>query len=172
MSFTSAIPVIRNCTTKGLLTGLFSISHRRHTSPSLGAERTLGGGTDAFMVSFFIPCLLPSVNDIVNANRRSRWDGAGQKRETQSDIVTVIRVSKVKPVEKYPVFVELTWYEPNRKRDPDNIAGAKKFIMDALQEAGIIRNDGWNEIAGYADFYCVAEPEDTGVLVRLVEAGD
>lgn len=124
------------------------------------------------MIEFFIPCLLPSTNEIINANRRSKYDGARQKKETQSVVCMAIRASNARPVEKYPVFIDITWYEPNRKRDPDNIAGAKKYILDAMQEAGIIRNDGWSEVAGYADFYCVAEPEDTGVLVRLVEAGD
>lgn len=118
------------------------------------------------MVSFFIPCLLPSVNDIINANRRSRYDGAGQKREAQNDVIMAIRASKAKPVEHYPVIVNITWKEPNRKRDPDNIAGGKKFIMDALQAEGIIRNDGWKEIAGYNDYFRV-DPDDIGVFVCL-----
>jgi hypothetical protein len=79
-----------------------------------------------------------------------------------------IRASKLKPVKHYPVYVNITWKEPNRKRDPDNIAGGKKFIMDALQAEGIIRNDGWKEIAGYNDYFRV-DPDDIGAFVILLE---
>ncbi|WP_302419996.1 hypothetical protein [uncultured Megasphaera sp.] len=46
------------------------------------------------------------------------------------------------------------WIEPNRRRDKDNVAFAKKFILDSLQEVGIIKNDGWDEIISFRDeFY-------------------
>ena len=50
---------------------------------------------------------------------------------------------------------KFTWYRKNRRTDPDNIAFAKKFILDAMQEVGIIENDGWSQIAGFIDDYKV-----------------
>lgn len=52
------------------------------------------------------------------------------------------------------------WYEPNRKRDKDNIAAVgRKIIQDALVEAGVIRNDGWNDIRGFSDEFYVDKNE-------------
>jgi len=39
-----------------------------------------------------------------------------------------------------------THFEPNRKKDPGNLAGVEKLVGDALQEAGIILNDGWGQV--------------------------
>jgi Holliday junction resolvase RusA-like endonuclease len=49
--------------------------------------------------------------------------------------------------------MEYTWYEPNRKRDKDNIAFAKKFCQDALVKSGTLANDGWAEIDGFTDTF-------------------
>ena len=47
--------------------------------------------------------------------------------------------------------IEFTWYRKNRRSDPDNIIFAKKFILDAMQQVGIIENDGWKQIVGFVD---------------------
>lgn len=46
------------------------------------------------------------------------------------------------------------WYEPNRKRDLDNVCFAKKFILDALVAEQVIESDGWRGVQGFTDrFY-------------------
>ena len=50
-----------------------------------------------------------------------------------------------------PVRMAFRWYEPNKKRDLDNISFAKKFILDALVANGIIKTDGWNGVTGFTD---------------------
>lgn len=41
-----------------------------------------------------------------------------------------------------PVEVSAIFYEPNRKRDVDNVTGGGfKLILDALQEAEVIKRD-------------------------------
>lgn len=54
-------------------------------------------------------------------------------------------------IEKYPVKVHFDWYRINKSFDPDNIAFAKKYILDGLQESGLMTNDGWNQVAGFSD---------------------
>lgn len=57
---------------------------------------------------------------------------------------------------KGPVYMHYIWYEPNRRRDKDNVSGyGRKIIQDALVKGGYLRNDGWNEIAGFSDDFCV-----------------
>mgnify|MGYP003410152465 CR=1 FL=1 len=50
----------------------------------------------------------------------------------------------------------------------DNIAFAKKFILDALQDLGVIGNDGWNEVGNLSDKYQV-DRNDPHVDVYLKE---
>jgi len=73
------------------------------------------------------------------------------KRETEEYITLMVKqqAKEVKFIE--PVSIEYTWYEPNMKRDKDNVAFAKKFIQDSLVSAGVIKNDGWKEIDGFSD---------------------
>lgn len=53
------------------------------------------------------------------------------------------------------VVLNFRWYEPNKKRDLDNICFAKKFILDALVKAGTIKTDGWKGVAGFTDDFFV-----------------
>lgn len=53
-----------------------------------------------------------------------------------------------------PIRLIFSWYEQNKRRDKDNIAFAKKFILDAMVNAGVIPNDGWGYVDGFEDkFY-------------------
>lgn len=48
----------------------------------------------------------------------------------------------IKPV-KGRCVVTIACYEPNARRDPDNVkTGANKVILDALQQMGILAGDG------------------------------
>ena len=53
---------------------------------------------------------------------------------------------------KKRIFIHYTFYEPNTRRDKDNIAGYfHKVFQDALVQAGCIENDGWKNIKGWTD---------------------
>ena len=55
-------------------------------------------------------------------------------------------------------YLRFTWGEPNKKRDPDNIAaGGRKFILDALVHSGILPNDGWANVTGWCDVFTLAD---------------
>ena len=48
------------------------------------------------------------------------------------------------------------WYEKDRRRDLDNVSSyGRKVIQDALVETGILQNDGWKQITGFADDFYV-----------------
>jgi Holliday junction resolvase RusA-like endonuclease len=47
--------------------------------------------------------------------------------------------------------VRFTWVERNRRRDIDNVAFAKKFVLDGLVAAGVIGNDTPQYVAGFED---------------------
>ena len=57
-------------------------------------------------------------------------------------------------VRKQRIFIEYNFFEPNSKRDKDNISGYfHKVFQDALVQAGCIPNDGWKEIRGMTDYF-------------------
>lgn len=57
---------------------------------------------------------------------------------------------------KNRIFIEYNFYEPNTKRDKDNISGYfHKIFQDALVECGVIPDDGWNTIKGMTDYFDV-----------------
>jgi Holliday junction resolvase RusA-like endonuclease len=61
---------------------------------------------------------------------------------------------------------EFRWVEANRKRDPDNIAAAKKLVFDSLMLAKVLTNDGWKQIAGWTDTFEVGPRP--GVEVTII----
>lgn len=108
----------------------------------------------------WIPFRLPSLNEYIDKINSNRHAGNRFKQDTQSDIAWFLRG-------RYPgkIYVKFTWYEPNRKRDKDNIASAKKFILDALQAKGVIDND--INVEGFEDRFVYGQGE--GVLVEIME---
>lgn len=95
------------------------------------------------MNRFVIQQKLPSLNEVIGANRENKYVGASLKRQVQKDICDWIRVALMKntlqPVEKCEV--DIIWHEKTKRRDADNIQSSVKFILDAMVEMGIIKND-------------------------------
>lgn len=92
------------------------------------------------MRSLVIPGPLPSLNDVIAANRTSPYVGARQKRSVQQTIGWAIKAAKLPAIEGR-VDLVITWYEPDRRRDPDNVHSAVKFILDALVDAQVLAGD-------------------------------
>lgn len=105
--------------------------------------------------AFVIEGRLDGMNTVIHENRRHRMAGAREKKVQQSICVEAIRACGVQPVKTYPVCIKINWIEPNVRRDPDNIATGKKFIFDALQETGVLRNDSMKEISGITEAFGV-----------------
>lgn len=94
--------------------------------------------------TLIITSKLPGLNEYVNACR-SHWSkGYKMKAAVEEEIGWIILASKLKPISS-PVIVTFKWYEPHWKRDADNIAFAKKFILDSLVSQRIIPNDSRKE---------------------------
>ena len=89
---------------------------------------------------------LIGLNEYTSSNRANRYGANAQKKKIENDIIKSIRASKLAKVGKYPVKLKITWYEPNKRRDVDNITFAVKFIQDALVKAEILENDGQKQI--------------------------
>lgn len=116
---------------------------------------------------FTIPGRLPGMNEYISAMNRNRYAGA----KLRADSLSVCRwhiMQKLKGVSiKAPVRIHYIWYESNRRRDLDNVAGfGHKVIQDALVECGVLKNDGWKHIKGYTDTFAV-DRDDPHIVVML-----
>lgn len=100
-----------------------------------------------------VPGRFASLNDFIDANRRThgRWNaGNSMKQKDQKTICSCIpRGLRFKRI-----HLRYTYFEPNTKRDKDNISGYfHKVFQDALVQAGCIPNDGWKVIKGFSDHF-------------------
>lgn len=127
-----------------------------------------GNRDRGYKMKFFIPGTLPSLNEVIEANRRNKYAGAMLKRETQKLIEAYISISNLTPVD-YPVIIELSWQEPNNRRDVDNIQSSKKFILDALVEMKILPNDTRKWVTQIYDTV-TTDKEHPGVWVLIRRA--
>ena len=112
------------------------------------------------MLEFKIPFRLPGLNEFIKACKGNKNHAAAIKRCTERDIALCVRGQVTEPV-----HVTFVWLEPNRKRDKDNVAFAKKFILDALQKKGVLQGDGNRWITGFTDEFVYGQGE--GVIVTL-----
>ena len=119
-------------------------------------------------MKFFIPGTLPSLNEVIEANRRNKYAGAMLKRETQKLIDAYISISQLTPV-KSPVTIHIEWREPNNRRDVDNIQSSKKFILDSLVEMKILPNDTRRWVTQIRDTV-ITDKEHPGVMVEICES--
>ena len=90
------------------------------------------------------------------------------KRETEQNIGWYIKKWLGNWQTDKKVYLRFLWVEPNRKRDLDNIAFAKKFIQDALVKQGVIPNDGWKNIRGFSDEFDV-DAKHPRIEVDIIE---
>lgn len=97
-----------------------------------------------------IPGRMPGLNDYVRAERANRYAASKMKRE-QTERAGIAAVERRMPGFKGPVEIAFTWVEQNRRRDMDNVAFAKKFILDGLVRAGVIPDDTPRYVSGLAD---------------------
>ena len=127
---------------------------------------------------FTVPGTLPGLNDYLKAERKfTRRGGSAHsvgndmKQESQMLICNAIRLKLKRLKIQRPVHISYRFYEPNRRRDLDNIAGvAHKFIQDSLVRCGVLENDGWDQITGFSDaFFVDRHNPRIEVIIREVE---
>jgi Holliday junction resolvase RusA-like endonuclease len=103
---------------------------------------------------------LPGLNDIIREDRRNRHAGAKLKKEAEYAVTLCAKKSLKRWRPAGPVFMHYVWYEPNKRRDKDNVAaGGRKIVQDALVKAGYLKGDGWRDIAGFSDEFRVDKNE-------------
>lgn len=128
---------------------------------------------------FTIHGTLPNLNDYLKAERvsfkgrngRLNTKGNVLKHESQDKIIAQIRRDLRGLRIEQPIRLHYRFYEPNMKRDLDNIMSfTMKVTQDSLVLAKVIENDGWNQINGIsAEFF--VDSVNPRIEVYLIERG-
>ena len=112
---------------------------------------------------------LPGLNEYIAACNPSPAEGNRMKQDSVQTVMWYI-MAQLRAVKfTKPVFIMFTYYEPNRRRDHDNVSSyARKAIQDALVKAGTIKDDGWGYVTGHMDFFEV-DNQDPRIVVEFIE---
>ena len=108
------------------------------------------------MLRFEVPGKRPGLNELIDA-RMKTVAVKGSKRTTvytrmkkeETDLFALCaRAANGKARRgSAHAMVLIDIYEPNKRRDPDNVQGAvRKFALDGLVKAGVLQNDGWRDV--------------------------
>jgi hypothetical protein len=116
------------------------------------------------MVEFFIPGEFTTLNQHIDAANAHRAQAAKIKRDETARVR--FAAAEVPPIQDYPVDLHLVWYRENRKSDPDNIAFAIKYILDGLQDAGVMVQDTWNCVRSITHEFRI-DKDAPGVAVTI-----
>lgn len=120
---------------------------------------------EEMITQFTIPYELTDLNKYINEERTNKYISAKTKK-TNTNICALF--CKNVPEITGQVKVIFSWYCTNKKKDPDNIAFAKKFILDGMVLSGILKNDGWNNIYEFEDKFYV-DKKNPRVEVTITE---
>ena len=115
---------------------------------------------------FTIQGRFPSLNDYIAAERANRKFGASMKRK---ETKRAAEAAEGVPHMTNPVIVSFRWIEPNMRRDADNVAFAKKFILDGMVMADVIAGDSRKYVIGIQDEFPEPDPDNPRVEVTIME---
>lgn len=106
------------------------------------------------------------LNTYINKERTNRYMAAQIKKDETNKAYWKCKEQALKSIKK-PVQINCYWYIKNKKKDPDNLSFSKKFLLDGLVKAGVLANDGLNNIVGFEDHFIIDTDEQ--VIVDLIE---
>ena len=101
-------------------------------------------------MKFVIDMKLPGLNDYIRVCRCNKYQAAKFKNDIEEEIGLFL--TKM-PKWNNPIKIHFHWIEGNKKRDLDNIAFAKKFILDAMVKNKKLQNDNRKCVMAFTDSF-------------------
>lgn len=125
------------------------------------------------MNKFIIKQKLPSLNEWWYSLASNKYVGAKFKKEVEEAISWYIKKALATKTLYKPtgaVVIRFEWHEKTKRRDADNIASAKKFILDALVKTGVLVDDSRKYVKGFYD--AIVDDKEDYVEVELIEVNN
>jgi len=119
------------------------------------------------MQSFEINMKLPSLNDYIKVCRANYYYANQYKAHIEQQIGLFLM--KMPRMTK-PIKIHFHWVESTKKRDYDNVAFAKKFILDSMQRYGKLENDNRKYVKGFTDTFEYGK--ETKVIIEIEEVNN
>lgn len=104
---------------------------------------------------FTIQGELADANAFIDAQRRHLHVGAKLKKEETERVMWEIKATYKGLIQVFPISITFSWYCKDKRKDKDNIAFAKKFILDGLVAAEILPDDGWAHVDSFTDKFFI-----------------
>jgi len=117
-------------------------------------------------MKFEIPGRLPGLNEIIAAAKSHYAKYSTEKKEYTEEVAWLAKQARLPKFEK--AYLVITWYEPDHRRDPDNIMAGQKFILDGLVQAGVLPNDSQKYVRGIVHRFKV-DRKNPRVEVEIVD---
>ena len=112
---------------------------------------------------------LDNMNDYTSACRTNQYKGAKLKQKNENVVKQAIYEQLGRLRIKNPVRMLYRWYEPNKRRDLDNISAfGRKVIQDALVNTRVLQDDGWRYVKGFQDEFYV-DKGNPRIEVEIIE---
>jgi Holliday junction resolvase RusA-like endonuclease len=119
-------------------------------------------------MKFDIPGKLPGLNEIIRAAKmgKGNYQPYNTMKHEYGDVITYL----AKKLPSYGVVnITIKWYEPDSRRDIDNIAaGGTKLILDSLVAAGVIKDDSQKYVKSISHEFYVGR-ENARIEVEICE---
>lgn len=107
----------------------------------------------------------PTLNEYIDCERGSTIAAAAMKKKCTEQVRVQCIEQSIPPVAgKVDLLFE--WHSSTR-HDPDNVAFAKKFILDGLQAAGVLENDNRKFVGTMADE--IIQDDEDYVILHITE---
>ena len=114
---------------------------------------------------------LPGLNEIIEMSKIHWGEYAKEKRILTYEIALLAKTQIKRKYQK--IDLAFYWYCKNRRRDKDNIIAGQRFVIDGLVQAGVIENDGWEQIGNIFHFFEVdAKNPRVEVIIKEVEESE
>lgn len=115
-----------------------------------------------------IPHEFLDLNKYIKVLNYNRFEGNAVKRnETKIAALYAGNYKRLLDGLEFPVEIVFTWHLKDRRKDLDNVAFAKKFVLDGLVAAGILPNDSMKYVSGFRDLF-VVDVEGPRVDIEMV----
>jgi len=94
---------------------------------------------------------LPNLNKEIGAAKQHWAVYSNHKRKFTNLISALAKQYKNKNPNQYPIptrlHLSLKWFVKNKRKDPDNVYFAVKYILDGMVEGGLLEGDGFKHIS-------------------------
>ena len=129
----------------------------------MAAEMNGSESSEKVTYKCVIDMKLPSLNDYIRVCRSNPFQASKFKKDLEQQIG--VYVSRLPKFTK-PIKIHFHWQEGTKRRDFDNVAAGKKFILDAMVKANRLKDDNRKCVTAFTDTFSYG---DTTKVILTIE---